>query len=180
MLVMLAAQVFTCARRGEAENYAHTFKSNSLQVTSFRPSVIFGPEDDFLNRFAKLLKLSPLIFPLACADTKFAPVYVKDVVNEFVRALDDEASFGQRYDICGPEIYSLKELVEFTSTTLGRKHLVFKLPNPIAKLQAIFMELIPNKPFSLDNYQSLQVDSICENGIKCTTSLKDIAPEYLK
>ncbi len=169
--------------KGEAENLVHSFSGNT-QVTSFRPSVIFGADDSFFNRFAGLLKLSPLIFPLACAGAKFAPVYVGDVANCFVSAINNPETYGKRYDLCGPDTYTLKELVQFTSKQLGQKHWIIALPDFIAQLQAIILEYFPGKPFSIDNYHSLELDSICnENSVKPPCELlhtpETIVPWYL-
>ena len=165
--------------KGEAENQVLTFSGPRFHATSFRPSVIFGAEDSFLNRFADLLKLTPLIFPLACPNARFAPVYVGDVVDAFVNALDDKSSYGQRYDLCGPHEYSLKELVTYVSQLTGRRHWVLGLPDGLSKLQARVLEYFPGKPFSLDNYLSLSVDSVCTDGVRCPTSLEAVAPVYL-
>jgi len=173
------AKSFYLRTKGEAENYAHTFAGNKIAVTSFRPSVIFGLEDKFLNRFASILKFSPVFFPLACANTKFAPAYVKDVVNAMADALDDPNTFGQRVNLCGPKQYTLKQLVQYIASTCGYKRTVIGLPNWLAKLQAYILEYMPGKPFSIDNYYSLQIDSVCTETNKCPTSLEAIAPSYL-
>ncbi len=166
--------------KGEAENYMHTISGRQIQITSFRPSVIFGPGDSFLNRFADLLKKIPLFFPLACPDSRFAPVYVEDVVYAFVRSIDDPETFSQRYDLCGPHVYTLRELVEYTARTIGVRKTIIGLPDWASRLQARMMELVPGKPFSMDNYRSLQVDSVCkENTTPCPTPLEAIAPSYL-
>lgn len=166
--------------KGEAENYVHTFAAKKIAVTSFRPSVIFGAEDSFMNRFAAVLKLTPMIFPLACANTKFAPVYVNDVIQIMADSITDTNSFGQRINLCGPSQYSLKELVKYVANTTGYQRVIFALPNWLSKLQANILEFVPGKPFSIDNYHSLQKDSVCENGIHCATALESIAPRYLQ
>ena len=94
--------------RGEGENHAHTGAGANAAVTSFRPSVIFGPGDSFFNRFSDLLQLAPGLFPLACPNARFAPVYVGDVVTAFVKSLEDKATFGRHYDLCGPRVFTLK------------------------------------------------------------------------
>ena len=170
---------FYLRTKGEGENTLHTYSTDRLAVTSFRPSVIFGPGDSFLNRFAGLLTVTPYFFPLACADARFAPVYVGDVADRFVQALDDKSSFGERYNLCGPEEYSLKQLVEYTARLLGLKRYVIGLPDGISQFQANVLEWFPGKPFSVDNYNSLKVDSVCQHGEHETTSLAMIAPSYL-
>ncbi len=170
---------FYLRTKGEAENYVHTFGANKITVTSFRPSVIFGLEDNFLNRFASILKFTPWVFPLACANTKFAPVYVEDVVNAMADALNNPNTFGERINLCGPKQYTLKQLVQYTASTCGYKRAVISLPNWLAKLQAHILEYVPGKPFSIDNYYSLQNDSVCTESNKCPTSLEAIAPSYL-
>jgi len=164
--------------KGEGENHVHAF-AGKIAVTSFRPSVIFGREDSFFNRFAQLLRITPVFFPLACARTRFAPVYVMDVARCFVDALEDKASYGQRYDLCGPGIYTLKELVEYTADNLGLKRIIIPLPDVISRLQANLLEFAPGKPFSIDNYHSLSEDSVCQQGRIMPTSIESVVPYYL-
>ncbi|MEN8107471.1 MAG: complex I NDUFA9 subunit family protein [Pseudomonadota bacterium] len=170
--------------KGEGENNAHAAAGKGLAVTSFRPSVIFGPGDSFFNRFATLLKITPLAFPLACPDSRFAPVYVGDVVNAFVAVLKDDASIGKRLELCGPDEYTLKQLVEYTRDTLGLKQRILGLGNGLSRLQARILGLMPGKPFSMDNYYSLQHASVCSDnalprlGIT-PTPLQAVVPGYL-
>jgi uncharacterized protein YbjT (DUF2867 family) len=165
--------------KAEGENFLHTIASPSLNVTSFRPSVIFGPGDSFFNRFAGLLKMTPLVFPLACPNARFAPVYVGDVASRFVRSLDNKATFGKRYDLCGPRQYSLIELVRYTAAQLQLRRHIIGLPDTFSYLQAAMLEWFPGKPFSLDNYKSLKTDSICSQGVSETTSVESIVPYYI-
>lgn len=165
--------------KGEAEDYLHTFHGD-IRVTSFRPSVIFGPGDSFFNRFARLLKLTPFVFPLACAQSRFAPVYVGDVVQQFVQTIGDADMHRRRVDLCGPERYTLKELVEYTAGLLQLKRRVLPIPDALALCQAFIMDyFVPGKPFSLDNYHSLQVDAVCEQGATMPTGIESIVPGYL-
>ncbi len=165
--------------KGEAEDYLHTFHGK-IRLTSFRPSIIFGPGDGFFNRFAQLLKISPLVFPLACSRSVFAPVFIGDVVDRFLCALDDRGMDGQRIDLCGPENYSLRELVEYTAELINVKRFIINLPDFLARTQALLMEyFIPTRPFSLDNYHSLQVDSFSEHAERMPTSIHAIVPQYL-
>lgn len=165
--------------KGEGENALHAIVPEKLQVTSFRPSVIFGPDDSFFNRFADLLKLIPGAFPLACPNARFAPVYVGDVVNRFVQALDDKTTNNKRYNLCGPKEYSLIELVKYTATQLGLKRSIIGLPDSLGYLQAALLEWFPGKPFSLDNYNSLQTDSTCKENSTEPTSIESIVPFYI-
>ena len=93
--------------KGEGENLLHTYGQKDLQVTSFQPSVIFGEDDSFINRFAGLLKLCVGALPLACPNSRFAPVFIGDVVKAMADSIDDPGSHSQRYPLCGPETYTL-------------------------------------------------------------------------
>jgi uncharacterized protein YbjT (DUF2867 family) len=171
--------------KGEGEAYVHAAQRENLLVTSFRPSVIFGPEDSFLNRFAGLLRIAPFFFPLACPNSRFAPVFVGDVAEAFARALPDVSTAGNRYDLCGPQDYTLAQLVNYTAGLVGRTVRVVELNPTMSLQQARLLEHFPGKPFSLDNYRSLQVDSVCEGALGLTalgikpTALETIAPTYL-
>lgn len=171
--------------KGEAEDRVHAMASEGLEVTSFRPSVIFGFDDSFFNRFASLIKLSPVFFPLACAQAKLSPVYVGDVVACFLHSLQDKATIGQRYDLCGPKVYTLQQIIEYTARMLDKSRMVIPLPNFIAALQAFVFEFVPGKPFSRDNFHSLKTDSVCQSsfpqifGIK-PTPVDAIVPSYLQ
>jgi NADH dehydrogenase len=156
------------------EDTVHRAAADGLHVTSFRPSVIFGPRDSFINRFAGLLKLAPGVFPLACPDAKFQPVYVEDVVSAYVHALHDTKTHGQRYDLCGPKVYTLREIVSYIASVMGKHVYIVGLNRTLSQLQAAFMEFAPGKPFSLDNFRSLQVDSVCAS--RAFPEVFDIAP----
>ena len=146
--------------KGLGEDRVHAADEEGLAVTSFRPSIIFGNNDSFFNRFAGLLKLSPVVFPLACPHSRFAPVFVGDVADAFCRAIGNTAA-GERLDLCGPEIFSLQELVDYTREQLGSHCRIIGLGDRMSRLQARALGLLPGKPFTMDNYYSLQKDSIC-------------------
>jgi NADH dehydrogenase len=170
--------------KGEGEELAHTRGQPLIRVTSFRPSVIFGPGDSFFNRFAQLLRLAPGPFPLACAEARFAPVYVGDVVAAFIHALEHPADSGRHFDLCGPQAFTLRELVRYTARQLGLDPPIIGLNNTISRLQAHLFGLLPGKPFSYDNYLSLQVASVCEqNGLNelgiRPRAIDEIVPLYL-
>jgi NADH dehydrogenase len=166
------------------EDTVHRAHGPELAVTSFRASVIFGPRDSFTNRFADVLRLTPGILPLACAGSRFQPIYVEDVVHCITSALDHHKTFGARYDLCGPKVYTLGELVAYIAGLIGKRVRIIPLNPTLSWLQAAVLEWVPGKPFSLDNYRSLQVDSVCSKpfpdvfGIR-PTALEDIAPRYL-
>ena len=151
--------------KGQAEQIIQKQAGDSINYTIFRPSVIFGPEDAFFNRFAGILRLSPVL-PLARLEARFAPVYVGDVADAFVRALTDSDSFGRTYELCGPDIYTLEEILRFICRELGIRRAIVRLPGPFGRFQAWVGEyFLPGKPFSRDNYRSLAVASVCrENG----------------
>jgi len=154
-------------------------QQSGLPVTVFCPSVIFGNGDGLYTRFANLLQAMPF-FPLACAEARFAPVYVGDVSKAIVDAIDDPATIGHSYNLCGPDIFTLQEIVQYTADVLEVKRKIIPLPNAIAKIQAFVLELVPGKPFSRDNYNSLQIDSVCEDSdSQQPTSVRKIVPTYL-
>ena len=167
------------------EQAAHAAEAAGIAVTSFRPSVIFGPGDSFFNRFAGLLALSPWVFPLACPQARFAPVHVEDVVRAFLATLGDGATAGQRYELCGPRTYTLRELVEYTAEVTGRRRLIIGLGDGPSRLQARVFERLPGKPFSTDNYLSTKVDCVCSggNGLQrlgiTPRSVESVVPSYL-
>jgi NADH dehydrogenase len=170
--------------KGLGEDLVQRAHGPELAVTSFRPSVIFGARDSFTNRFAGLLRIAPGVFPLACPEARFQPVYVEDVARAFVRALDDHRTFGQRYNLCGPKVYTLRQLVEYIAGQIGKRVGVIGLNNTASWLQAAVMEFAPGKPFSLDNFRSLQADSVCPQGFPKVfgfepASLEEMAPRYL-
>lgn len=167
--------------KGEAENFVHA--AQGINVTSFRPSVIFGIEDSFFNRFASLLKISPVL-PLASANSRFAPIYVGDVVKAMVNSIDDKKTYDQRYNLCGAKQYTLKQLVKMTADMMGIKRMIIGLPQWAGKAQARVFEFVPTKPLSVDNLNSLKMDSICECndlveslGIE-PTSIESVMPRY--
>lgn len=152
-------------------------------ATIFQPSVVFGRGDSFLTLFAELLKLAPLV-PLACPEARFQPVWVEDVVASIVASLDHPESQGQTYPLCGPHVYTLRELVAYTGWLSGHPRPIIGLPLALSYLQALLMEFLPGGPMTRDNVRSMQVANVCPAG--CTlpfglaaTPLEAIAPTYL-
>lgn len=174
--------------KGEAEGIVLSQCGPDLKVTVFQPSLIVGVGDSSLNRFARLLEALPgPFFPLACPDARFAPVAVNDVVEAFVRALDDRASHGQRYPLCGPEQFTLRELVERVAAWRGVRKTIIGLPGWAARLQALVlgMSFVPDElRFTRDNLRSLSVPSVSSvDGFASfgivPQRLEAVAPAYL-
>ena len=173
--------------KGEAEAIV---RESGLEVTLFRPSVVFGRDDTFLNLFAMLLKLLPVVV-LASPNARFQPVFVEDVAAAFVKSLEDIGSFGKSYDLCGPKGYTLRELVEFVGAATGHPRPVIGLNDTLSYWQAFTMELFPikqvmralNMLMTRDNYYSMKVDSVCNCdfpfGIR-PAALEAVAPLWLK
>jgi NADH dehydrogenase len=150
--------------KGEAEKLIR--EQTGLDWTILQPSVMFGPGDSFLNRFAGLLAVIPLIFPLARPKARFQPVSVDDVVAALVASLHGGATSRQTYELGGPSIYPLREIVALVATLTRRRRWIIGLPDFAARLQGFVMNFVPGRPFSTDNYRSLKVDSVCtENGL---------------
>jgi uncharacterized protein YbjT (DUF2867 family) len=170
--------------RGEAERLiGQACSAGHLQATIFRPSTIFGPDDSFLNRFATLLRLAPVL-PLARPGARFAPVFVGDVVEAFLRVLEKPDEREPVYELCGAEVWALKDLVIWLRQLLGLRRLVIGLPDPLGRLQGLAFDFVPGKPFSSDNFKSLKLDSVCaENGLSALGidpwGMSQLAPTWL-
>ena len=173
--------------RGEA-----VLQSANLDLTLIRPSVIFGAEDKFLNTFASLQTLFPVV-PLASASARFQPVWVQDVASAVLACLQssDHSTFGHAYEAFGPDVFTLKELVElagrYAGINRGQGRPVFGLPDALGRLQARLMELAPGEPLmSRDNLDAMKTDNVASGhahdlsdlGITAA-SLSAIAPTYL-
>jgi NADH dehydrogenase len=157
--------------------------ASPLRWTIFRPSVIFGPGDSFLSLFARLSRLLPVI-ALAAPDARFAPIFIGDVAHCIVTALDDEVTQMGRYDLCGPKVYTLREIVRYVGEVTGAVRPIMPLNATLSKLQAFMLEHAPGKLMSRDNLRSMSVDNVCDCpfpavfGITPVT-LESIAPGYL-
>lgn len=138
--------------------------AQGIATTVFRPSVIFGPGDSFLSLFAGLLKLAPVV-PLAGAGARFQPVFVGDVARAFADALERQDTFGQRYDLCGPGVYTLAQLVRLTANTLGLRRGVLPLGEAASYWFARLMEWKPgSKIMTRDNHYAMLSDNVCQRG----------------
>ncbi len=170
--------------KGQAEALVRLEDGNDLHTTIFQPSVIFGAEDSFINRFAAMVSLPNYFFVLPTPNARFAPVYVDDVAEAFARALNDSNTWGKTYQLCGPKVMSLREVIRFVATTLGLRRKIIGLGESISRLLARVMEWAPGKPLSMDNYRSLQVHNICDsNGFAALgiepASMSAVVPRYL-
>jgi len=144
--------------KGEAEAIV---RDSEAKWTIFRPSVIFGRGDRFLNMFARMLRFVPVV-ALGCPAARFQPVWVEDVAQAFVRALGEPHSYGQSYDLCGPKVYTLRELVALAGLWSGHPRLIIGLSDTLSYLQAFTLELLPGKLMTRDNVRSMRVDSVCD------------------
>ncbi len=135
--------------------------ADDIDVTVLRPSVVFGPEDNFLNLLAKLTRLFPVV-PLGSPGARFQPIYVGDVAQAFMAALDAREAFGKRYDLCGPKVYTLRGLVERVCEITGRRRLIVGLSDRLSYLQARLLEFTPGPLMTRDNWLSMQVPNVCD------------------
>ncbi len=157
--------------------------NKKLNITIIRPSVIFGRDDRFINLFANLVKFLPVI-ALAKPDAKFQPIWVDDITQAFVNALENTATYGKIYELGGPKVYTLRELVQKVMAILGKQRPIIGLNDRLSMAQAFMMELMPIKLMTRDNVRSMLVDSVCntdlapELGLQ-PTALDVVVPEYL-
>jgi NADH dehydrogenase len=169
--------------RSKADGEA-ALRDAGLDLTIFRPSVIFGRGDSFLTLFAKMARIAPF-FPLAGADARFQPVWVEDVAATVADSLMRADSIGAAYDLCGPTQYSLRQLVSYAAAVSGHSRAIIGLPEAVAWLQAWAMEFIPNGPMTRDNVRSMRVPSVCDEGCalpfgRVATALEVVVPTYLR
>ncbi len=158
-------------------------KASAAQWTIFRPSVVFGPDDRFLNMFVRLSRMLPVI-ALAAPSARFQPVYVGDVAHCFVHALDDDLTRLASYDLCGPKVYTLRELVAYAGEISGAVRPIVPLGPSLSALQATVLEHLPGKLMTRDNLRSMQVDNVCGCPFAAVfgiapTALEAVAPQYL-
>ncbi|MEX0959192.1 MAG: complex I NDUFA9 subunit family protein [Burkholderiales bacterium] len=165
------------------EQQVRVAEASGIRSTIFRPSVMFGREDSFLNLFAKLVRLLPVV-ALACPKARFQPVFVEDVAQAVVASLNLPDAFDRTYELCGPKVYTLQELVEYVCRLAGVKRMILPLNDRLSYLQARAMEWLPMKLMTRDNYHSMQIDNVCGCafpglfGIQ-PTALEAVAPAYL-
>jgi uncharacterized protein YbjT (DUF2867 family) len=153
--------------------------ATQLATTIFRPSVVFGPEDRFLNTFAALQRLFPVL-PLAKPDAKFQPVYVGDVVKAIVGTLDLDAASGRTYELGGPTVYTLESLVRYCGELIGRQARIVRLPAALAYMQALTFETLPGAPLiTRDNLDSMSRDAVLSGPLAPELNLEPVAVEAI-
>ena len=155
-------------------------------ATVLRPSIVIGPEDDFFNRFAALARILPALPLIGGGHTRFQPVYVGDVAQAVVAALELEDCLGKIYELGGPQIYTFAELMRYMLRVVGRRRLLPSVPFGLAKIQARFLELLPEPPLTRDQVELLQVDNVVAPGMPglealgiTPTPIELIVPQYL-
>ena len=143
--------------RGEAESIV---RHSDLDWTIYQPSVMFGANDGLVSRFAALLRAMPAL-PLARAGSRLAPTYAGDVAEAIARCVaDDAASIDRTFELYGPEVLTLGQIVRAIRDTMGLRTPIVPLPDGLGRIQARVAELIPGKPFSYDNFLTLRTDSV--------------------
>ena len=161
-------------------------KTAFASATILRPSIVFGPEDDFFNRFAVMARLSPVLPLIGGGQTRFQPVYVGDVADAIAKAVVDPACRGKTYELGGPRVYTFKELMELLLHEIRRHRVLLPLPFSLANLQAAMLELLPFPPLTRDQVKLLRRDNVvsptaltlADLGIK-PTAAEVILPTYL-
>ena len=181
------------ADRNSASGYARSKAIGELEVfgacpdaTILRPSIIFGPEDDFFNRFGSMARLSPVLPLIGGGHTRFQPVYVGDVAEAIMVALADPKTKHRTYELGGPQVYSFRRLLEIMMVEIRRQRRLVSIPWWLASLEATFLEKLPNPPLTRDQVEMLKKDNVVggeslnfkDLGLS-PTSLEMILPSYL-
>ena len=161
--------------KGEGENRVI---QSGLDWTVFRPSVVFGEGDQFINLFAQLVQKAPVL-PLARAETRLQPVWVEDVVQAFAVALEKPETIMGRYDLVGPVVYTLREIVEFCARQQNRRVMIMPLGERLGRLQARLFEHLPGHLLSRDNLDSLSIDNISSDGFAKVFGIEPGHMEYI-
>ena len=171
--------------RSKAEGEA-AMRTEFPGATILRPSIMFGPEDHFFNRFATLARFAPALPLIGGGHTKFQPVYVGDVAEAIMVALLQPQAKGKLFELGGPRIYSFRDLMELTLRETGRDRLLVNLPFGLAKLEAAFLELLPVPPLTRDQVELLKHDNVVAQGAATLadlgispTAVESILPTYL-
>ena len=156
----------------------------------FRPSIVFGPEDDFFNRFAFMARFLPALPLIGGGETRFQPVFVGDVAEAIARAVDGNARPGATYELGGPEVCTFKQLMEYVLAVTERKRLLVPLPFALARLQAQFLQYLPKPPLTPDQVELLKSDNVVSEAAEregrtlkglgiAPTAMETVVPTYL-
>jgi uncharacterized protein YbjT (DUF2867 family) len=155
-------------------------------VTILRPSVVFGAEDQFFNRFAAMATISPVLPLIGGGHTRFQPVYVGDVADAVLKCLDDPTTAGRTYELGGPKVYTFRELIELMLGEIRRKRSLVDLPFGLAAIQARLMSILPNPPLTPDQVELLRRDNVVSSGALTLaalgitpTAVEGVLPSYL-
>jgi uncharacterized protein YbjT (DUF2867 family) len=155
-------------------------------VTILRPSIVFGAEDQFFNRFAAMATISPVLPLIGGGHTRFQPVYVGDVADAVLKCLDDPTTAGRTYELGGPKVYTFRELIELVLGEIRRKRSLVDLPFGLAAIQARLMSILPNPPLTPDQVELLKRDNVVSSGALtlaalgiAPTAVEGILPSYL-
>ena len=176
-----------------SSSYARTKAEGEVAVrqafpkaTILRPSIVFGPEDGFFNRFAKLAQISPVLPLIGGGKTRFQPVYVGDVAEAVTKAIESPAAAGQTYELAGPKLYSFADLMRLMLGEIGRKRVLMPLPFPIASLMGSVLQCLPSPQLTADQVRLLKRDNVPSAGSAgladlgiTPTSVEAILPTYL-
>ncbi len=159
-------------------------RGEALEITIFEPSIIFGEGDSFFTRFARLLRRIPFLFPVAEGEARFAPVWVEDVAEAFVRSLEDTSTFGQTYALCGPHEYAFADLLRLVAELEGVRRRVWPLPRWLGWVQAYVLEHLPGRLMTRDQLRSLLVDNTCDEPFPAVFGiepkpLEAVVPTYI-
>lgn len=171
--------------RSKAEGERRT-REAFPDATILRPSIVIGPEDGFFNRFASMAQLLPALPLIGGGETRFQPVYVGDVAQAIVAALERDDAKGRIYELGGPGVYTFAELMRYMLNVLNRRRLLVPLPFGVARLQARFLEVLPEPPLTRDQVELLKVDNVVASdalGLEALgitpTPIELIVPQYL-
>ena len=169
--------------RGKGEAAVRAALTKSTALTVFRPSVVFGAGDAFLNLFASMFAVFPFI-PLGSPHAQFQPIWVEDVAHAVAESAHNTGTFGQSYNLCGPEVYTLKQLLQFVAATLGKRRLVIGLGAGLSNLQAIIFENLPGKVITRDNVKSMSLPNVSSAPFPAIfgftpSALSSVVPTYL-
>jgi uncharacterized protein YbjT (DUF2867 family) len=179
------AQSESLYARSKAEGEARA-RAAFPGATILRPSIVFGPEDDFFNRFAALARLSPVLPLIGGGHTRFQPVYVCDVADAVLRCVTAPETAGRTYELGGPKIYTFKELMQLVLAETHRRRMLLPLPFPIAMLKASVLGLLPKPMLTRDQVRLLRQDNVVSPNARTLKELgiepgavEAIIPKYL-